>query len=196
LDTTSTGNVIFGCGDFNFCSYRNFDGSPPSENASLKRIFPEFMDVWEYVHPELQPTYTFNGKVNRLVGNEEECMRYDRICAYFHNQSYEATAIDLLDAPIMIPPSTTNNNTNQWLPMVVASYKGEFQVYPSDHFGLFAVFQVRNTIAISDSNNNNAAMEVDQQTINNTEGVTAIDATTTATTTTDTSSSSSSANPK
>jgi endonuclease/exonuclease/phosphatase family metal-dependent hydrolase len=126
------------CGDFNFCSYRNYDLEKPIlENLSLKTIIPEFEDVWEKLQGN-EPVYTFNGKKNRLVSDSSECMRYDRICSYFSNPNYRPVSIEMLDQPVMVPAPSSSD---QLIPLVASSITGEYFVYPSDHFGLFAVFK-------------------------------------------------------
>lgn len=39
------------CGDYNFCSYRNFAGNGPLENSSLQRQLPGYCDMWEVLRP-------------------------------------------------------------------------------------------------------------------------------------------------
>lgn len=60
-------------GDFNFCSYRNFDDSNRAaklENDSLSKLLPEYMDVW----PELvQRKIQHNSKdAAKEAGNKKE----------------------------------------------------------------------------------------------------------------------------
>ncbi len=76
------------CGDFNFCSYRNYEDlrslkTDPNtlENHSLARFLPNFTDTWPRLFPNIKG-YTFHGGENDLVSNKVEIMRYDRICYY------------------------------------------------------------------------------------------------------------------
>ena len=39
------------CGDYNFCSYKNFAGNGPLENASLQRQLPGYCDMWKILRP-------------------------------------------------------------------------------------------------------------------------------------------------
>lgn len=74
------------CGDFNFCSYRNYncieadDYNEGLENDVLGRIMPDYNDMWPQVHPTEQG-YTFDTVENGMLRlHRHERMRYDRIC--------------------------------------------------------------------------------------------------------------------
>jgi endonuclease/exonuclease/phosphatase family metal-dependent hydrolase len=76
------------CGDFNFCSYRNYEDlrslkvDPNTlENHSLAKFLPNFTDTWPRLFPN-DKGYTFHGGDNDMVPNKVEIMRYDRICYY------------------------------------------------------------------------------------------------------------------
>jgi len=133
------------CGDFNFCSYRNFDAPLPLENDSLRITLPDYADVWELLHPEsIQPTegyqpptlrdirrgklvvpeipsagYTFDSIANKMLQRDWERMRYDRI---------------------MI------KNSSDWKPLQIVGTEKiglmdwGISLFPSDHFGLLATF--------------------------------------------------------
>ena len=96
-------------GDFNFCS------SWAEENA---RIGPEYVDVWPAVHPD-DPGYTEDPTVNRMRHqrkNPEKRVRFDRI---------------LVKSPVLRPLDVELVGTQPISPDLP-------DVFPSDHFGLFA----------------------------------------------------------
>jgi endonuclease/exonuclease/phosphatase family metal-dependent hydrolase len=66
------------CGDFNFCSYRNFSGQGELENNCLRRILPNFIDVWPALKSAADHGYTFDSLRNWNIGKHEQ-MRYDRV---------------------------------------------------------------------------------------------------------------------
>ena len=47
------------CGDFNFCSYKNFAGNGPLENSCLQRQLPGYCDMWTVLHPNEKGTVIF-----------------------------------------------------------------------------------------------------------------------------------------
>ncbi|CAM9598990.1 unnamed protein product, partial [Heterosigma akashiwo] len=83
------------CGDFNFCSYRNFHSRPGDklENESLAEILPEYIDIWSVLRPG-EPGYTFDSEVNPMIHQYEQ-MRYDRVIARLQ-QGVGATSIRLM----------------------------------------------------------------------------------------------------
>uniref|UniRef100_A0A7S3YZU8 Endonuclease/exonuclease/phosphatase domain-containing protein n=1 Tax=Lotharella globosa TaxID=91324 RepID=A0A7S3YZU8_9EUKA len=67
-------------GDFNFCSYRNFNkNTTPLENNMLEETMPDFKDVWADLHPSAKG-YTFDSENNSIIKKFER-MRYDRVMA-------------------------------------------------------------------------------------------------------------------
>lgn len=96
-------------GDFNFCS------SWQEENV---RIRPDYVDVWPAVHPD-NPGFTEDTTINRmryLLKGKHKHVRFDRIL--LKSAMFQPSAIELLGTQPISP---------------------EFpEVYPSDHFGLFA----------------------------------------------------------
>ena len=98
-DSGSGGCPSVLCGDFNFCSYRNFNPEPPMsiglllesgssprralENDALQRLLPQHVDVWPLLRcgkDGEDSGYTFDSEVNENIGNQQrEQMRYDRI---------------------------------------------------------------------------------------------------------------------
>jgi endonuclease/exonuclease/phosphatase family metal-dependent hydrolase len=66
------------CGDFNFCSNRNyFLNSHPLENDSLYKIMIDYRDLWLDMKAE-EKGFTFDSTVNKML-SQHETMRYDRI---------------------------------------------------------------------------------------------------------------------
>jgi tyrosyl-DNA phosphodiesterase 2 len=96
-------------GDFNFCS------SWPQENA---RIAPEYRDAWPTVHPDA-PGFSEDPTINRMRyqrKNSEKHVRFDRI---------------LVKSPVLRPLDIELLGTQP----ISAELP---DVFPSDHFGLFA----------------------------------------------------------
>lgn len=103
-------------GDFNFCSYRNYDSGLPLENDRLVRVLPGFVDVWTALRGS-EPGYTYDSEVNKMIRmpRPDPQMRYDRVLAC----GVRATRIELVgDKPIDRAGT----------------------LFPSDHFGLCAEF--------------------------------------------------------
>eukprot|EP01036_Dinobryon_divergens_P036955 gene36955-48221_t len=75
------------CGDFNFCSYRNFDmpasRTPRLDNVCLAEILPDFVDLWPALHDvTVDMGITFDTTRNTMLsglGHPLERMRYDRV---------------------------------------------------------------------------------------------------------------------
>eukprot|EP01038_Epipyxis_sp_PR26KG_P009614 gene9614-12946_t len=150
------------CGDFNFCSYRNFDlNSDPLENDNLKQYLSNHIDMWEYMHPN-SPGYTFDTVSNEMLARHRfEQMRYDRIC-YNINTSvmrWIPSRIILLgnksvDDPIVLNDDIIEEDKVSKSNFAVdgfttpAKKKGgqivkpsTVKIFPSDHFGLLGVFE-------------------------------------------------------
>ena len=128
------------CGDFNFCSYRNYSGTGPLENLVLKEVTPEFVDLWPALKREKKSKkesdvddgfstpdkkkqreelgYTFDSKTNTNIKKFER-MRYDRIMLRtFCGDDVVAESIELIGTDEI----------------------KEIKKHPSDHYGLFARF--------------------------------------------------------
>lgn len=102
------------CGDFNFCS------TWPEENG---RIEPDFIDVWPALHPR-EPGWSEDTTVNRMLESIEgrtKKVRYDRVLLRSPVGRWQPRSIELLGTEPISP--------------------GEPFVFPSDHFGLAAVFE-------------------------------------------------------
>lgn len=102
------------CGDFNFCSYRNWNiNDKDLENKVLEEIVPEYIDVWEkYGNGK---GYTFDSEVNKMLEHHEQ-MRYDRIM--IKSKEWKTKEIHIIG--------------NQQF----AKTQKNQPLFPSDHFGL------------------------------------------------------------
>eukprot|EP00732_Lithocolla_globosa_P006143 Lithocolla_globosa_v1_NODE_6931_length_1013_cov_199.186848.p1 type:complete len:298 gc:universal NODE_6931_length_1013_cov_199.186848:961-68(-) len=110
---SSSPNAIL-CGDFNFCSYRNFNFNDKDlENDGLTSTMSDYDDVWLLLNdPKTHPGFTFDSEINQNIFQNEQ-MRYDRVM--LRSQTWHAESIRLVgNEPIE---------------------KGG-KVFPSDHFGL------------------------------------------------------------
>ena len=124
------------CGDFNFCSYRNFSGDGPLENLVLGEVAPEFVDLWPALmskKSEASPMstpdkktqrdtlgYTFDSETNTNIKKFER-MRYDRIMLRSFREVDEVQA--------------------ESIQMVGTEEIRAIKMHPSDHFGLLALFK-------------------------------------------------------
>lgn len=100
-------------GDFNFCSYRNWNKSDTNlENDVLKQIIPDHKDIWAELKTE--KGYTFDSDVNRMIG-KHETMRYDRIM--IKSKTWIPETIDIIGNKSFV-------------------HEEERIIFPSDHFGL------------------------------------------------------------
>jgi len=100
------------CGDFNFDADFNFrEHETDLENHSLKKHLPKYLDVWPHLHPD-EKGYTRMPSLGKK--------RYDRIL--FKSQKWQPTFIQIQGNV----PFTKHKNED---------------VYPSDHFGLYAEFE-------------------------------------------------------
>jgi tyrosyl-DNA phosphodiesterase 2 len=99
-------------GDFNFCS------SWPEEQA---RLDPDYVDVWPALRKK-EPGFTEDTDVNRMLAamRDKKAVRYDRVLVRSGKPGWKPTAIELLGTE---PISSAHPD-----------------VFPSDHFGLFARF--------------------------------------------------------
>ena len=158
------------CGDFNFCSYRNFDENSSSrlDNSCLAEILPEYIDIWPELKGPSNLGYTFDTINNgMLCGHPFERMRYDRIIYRSATSCSDSASSELSWRPVHVellgvdPISSsessaggTNNASTGTpdakmkvvLPQQPSKRTGDkgsaiIPIYPSDHFGLFAVFE-------------------------------------------------------
>jgi hypothetical protein len=152
------------CGDFNFCSYRNYieTDNEGLENDVLRCIMPDYNDMWPQVHPAEQG-YTFDTQENGMLRlHRHERMRYDRICYRIAEDGrsmklkWAAHSVDLLgtspvssDVSAVAPePRATAEPSHFSTPPKVsrsvlvqpADAREPVTLFPSDHFGLFGVF--------------------------------------------------------
>ena len=118
------------CGDFNFCSYRNYSGQGTLENLVLGEVLPDHTDIWPRLHPQplREPTaspdrhqtwrgYTFDNLRNVNI-RQSERMRYDRVLLR-EGCGLVAQAIELVGTDKIL----------------------DIEMHPSDHFGLLAQFE-------------------------------------------------------
>jgi endonuclease/exonuclease/phosphatase family metal-dependent hydrolase len=138
------------CGDFNFCSYRNYSKRLQQlENTHLPTRLPGYVDVWEEIYPasvdrdrQLPSTedirtgaassqadtivdagFTFDSETNPMLQNYEQ-MRYDRIM--LRSRRWQAVDIQILGKdPIAF-------DSKHGIPIAV----------PSDHYGLVTTLQL------------------------------------------------------
>ena len=110
------------CGDFNFCSYRNYSGTGPLENEVLKRELPNFTDVWPMLYPE-KKGYTFDSTSNRNIGKYER-MRYDRVLL----------ANARSETPALVPLT---------MRLIGTDPVPGLDRQPSDHYGLLVTMKIR-----------------------------------------------------
>jgi len=115
-------------GDFNFDDKCNFNlDSSKLENEIFKdnKCVSEFEDVWAVLRPD-EKGNTFDTDINAMINGEPERMRYDRVILKSRDKRCIATNIEIIGTkPFM------NAESNK-------------QVFPSDHFGLYTVFNVNN----------------------------------------------------
>jgi len=143
------------CGDFNFGARWNFkdmaswgckftkptaeDREPYKgkkatelENSVLEEVMPDYVDVWDVLHPK-DYGYTFDSEINSNLRRWEQ-MRYDRIMC---RRSYNVN-------PVMIkiiannPIVTKDESVGDLWDLVQKEV-----IFPSDHFGLLATFDTR-----------------------------------------------------
>lgn len=126
------------CGDFNFCSYRNYDGSQDLENQNIEKLLPTMNDLWPTLYGAQEPCYTFDGNTNRLVTDENERMRYDRICFRFFEDRFRPQYMEVLNKPVRFVGQDSCHSENGFV--VVETMAGKYFLFPSDHFGLFGLF--------------------------------------------------------
>lgn len=122
-------STAFLVGDFNFCSYSNFDKSEKVlENNILPQILPSYVDIWMALHNKLNDCisevcmgYTYDSMRNGMINHKNERARYDRIM--LRSSSWHPISIELIGEH----PIDSSN-----------------LVWPSDHFGLLGTFSNEN----------------------------------------------------
>jgi exonuclease III len=133
------------CGDFNFCSYQNYDGSIDLENYNLSQILPYMRDLWPTLYGTEEEQYTFDGAVNRLVADKEERMRYDRICFFSTDERFRPDFMQVLDQPVCYQGQPDCLSVDGFA--VAETLGGSYPIFPSDHYGLFGRFVSGPTIS-------------------------------------------------
>ena len=160
------------CGDFNICSYGNYSEDPrkPLENNSIVEKLPDYSDMWVTCKQPSGPEeanmgYTFDTVKNEMLAanNRYERWRYDRImyCTRPESssspvwtpssirivgdlpvgQNLAALSAPECDAPAQIAEPPPAEDTIFSTP-VKKSRTEPAPVFPSDHFGLFGVFEL------------------------------------------------------
>ncbi|CAF3418826.1 unnamed protein product [Rotaria sp. Silwood2] len=113
--TYSSGSYIL-MGDFNF-------SADDQENVDQFNRLPQWIDVWTSLMDSHNHGFTFDTETNLMIKSyctKPERARYDRII--LHSQTIIPVQINILgDQPV--------------------ANEEQFQIFPSDHFGLTAVFQ-------------------------------------------------------
>lgn len=122
-------------GDFNFCSYRNFDvEKTPLDNDSLERLMPNHVDLWPLLKGE-ERGFTFDSEVNRMLPQHQpEQMRYDRVVANtpsWHARDIRIVGDERIDEQALAARAGEHPS----------SHGGG--LWPSDHFGLVARLELR-----------------------------------------------------
>ena len=152
-------DLVVLCGDFNFCSYRNFEPTKvPLDNNCLHRTIPQYEDLWSTLKPSSEPGYTYDTAVNTMIAAtnfREERMRYDRIMLNIVNkENWIASSIHLVGTEPLF--SEDGNNTNgttdhvfgspppqRSMRVIVGNSLTPSEIFPSDHFGLLATIHRR-----------------------------------------------------
>jgi len=146
------------CGDFNFGARWNFhdmaswrgkftkptaaDREPYKgkkgtdlENSVLEEVMPDYVDVWDVIHPK-EYGYTFDSEINSNLRRWEQ-MRYDRIMCRRSNNVNPVTIKIIANNPIA-PRMTKDESVGDLWELVEKEV-----IFPSDHFGLLATFNIR-----------------------------------------------------
>lgn len=123
----------------------------PLENLVLSRTLGSpFQDLWTLLHNETEePGYTYDTEVNGMLRStgKYERMRYDRIlCALASTTMMQPSTITLIGTdPLADSDTKSKAITQQNDPMVTPPAKSSCNpiIFPSDHFGLMADFELR-----------------------------------------------------
>jgi hypothetical protein len=148
------------CGDFNICSYRNYhEGSRPLEQLSIDNNLG-YRDAWVDVNQQSGVTdankgYTFDTERNDMMSDHRpERMRYDRIMYCERSPDgaapWRPVSIEIVgDRPVGENVAAVVGHGTSAAPATVPTNAGfstppkkEASVFPSDHFGLYAVFEL------------------------------------------------------
>ncbi len=135
------------CGDFNFCSWANYrPPHDPLENLVLQETIPDYSDIWLELRPG-ERGYTFNSEINEMI-EQTELMRYDRVMyRVSEGGDLKASQINIIgDRPISTSSSTTATAFSSPVkPTALKALIGKkvVRVFPSDHFGLIADFELK-----------------------------------------------------
>lgn len=159
---TASGASIL-CGDFNFCSDRNYHPERvPLENDTLQQVLPRFVDVWPTLRHPTDRGYTFDTVANRMLtdNHQHEQFRFDRMMFNAPGGKWVASSIQMVgnlplgeNVPALeggavsresaAPPPAHPAPTGLFsflTPVKTKKPIEQMPLFPSDHFGLFAVF--------------------------------------------------------
>lgn len=124
------------CGDFNFCSYRNFKEGGTLENAEMQQTLHAYVDCWPALR-DAEPGYTFDSDLNDNIIQEER-MRYDRVM--WRGERMRPARIELVGTrPIEVEMGAEDEAALPANPFETPPPRKK-RVYPSDHFGLVCDF--------------------------------------------------------
>lgn len=160
FNSLPSSNILV-CGDFNFDSYQNYNArlNEPLENNNLLSILPTFVDTWSYLKPISEKGFTYDSVLNSMITKRER-MRYDRILFNSKSAARDTTNYELDRSKSIVPLSIEMIGTN---PIYETSdvdvdiskcitptkqihcsktSNGSIQLFPSDHFGLYTVFEL------------------------------------------------------
>eukprot|EP00667_Euglena_gracilis_P015674 EG_transcript_16309 len=130
------------CGDFNFDSERNWLGYGPLENDELAVDLPGYRDVWPTLRGQ-EPGKTYDSVANPIIHHKDEQMRYDRVC--YKGDQLVPRSIELVGTnPLIHPEYGLVSDTTDETERAQLS-----RLCPSDHFGLFAVFDVAPAVDVT-----------------------------------------------
>jgi len=105
------------------------------ENSVLVEVMPDYIDVWDALHPD-DYGYTFDSEINLMLRTYEQ-MRYDRVlCRKSGNVRPVAIKI-IANNPIQVPQNTEEKTKGDLWELLEKDV-----IFPSDHFGLHATFGI------------------------------------------------------
>jgi tyrosyl-DNA phosphodiesterase 2 len=128
------------CGDFNFCSERNFHTSRIRlDNSSLHSILPDFTDCWSQLR-QGDKGYTVDGVINFNTRGKKQ-LRFDRVMARWSKDGggWCPSGIELIGTrPFEFQTNYVMNERYINIPQ-------QGRVFCSDHFGLLTAFTLHSS---------------------------------------------------
>lgn len=122
------GNSIV-CGDFNLCG-------TSAENVIIPS---DYIDVWPHLHPSL-PGWTEDTVVNEMRfrhSGRHKQVRFDRILYHRHQPHRSANQVVIGEENVEMKYMRASS-----IELVGTSCIDGSPIWPSDHFGLFASFDI------------------------------------------------------